>query len=288
MPSHRAPAATLLAVLLISLSTTSRGQDGLRSVDVKRFGIQVRVPQAWTLIDWASNEKAFVLRIPQDSGSSVGMVACELGVAPSSLEEFRKRHQSNDEAEQKRDAPRRKLLENRVEKLDPKRYGKDKAERIGTRLVSLWQETEEPRTSFDLRVRMISHETLYTFILASDEAHFDAYRADFEEMLQQAMFTPPEIGLQRLPGGFWLQRDFRFALKLPPDWQPAFAPNDKVLFFATGASHEVFTDNLLVLASAARPLELAELKESYPAAIKAEDPKAEITCKLVPQGQGVA
>jgi hypothetical protein len=61
-----------------------------------------------------------------------------------------------------------------------------------------------------------------------------------------------------------------------------------VLFFATGASHEVFTDNLLVLASPPRPLELALLKQSYPEAIKQEDPRAEVICKLVPQAGGVA
>jgi hypothetical protein len=288
LPAPRLIPLKLLAPLLFAFPVLSQADDGLRGVDVRRFGISVRVPQAWNLIDWAANEKAFVLRVPQDAGSMSGLVACELGVAPASLEELQKRHQANDEAEQKQDTPRRKLLENRIEKLDPDRYGADKAQHIGQRLVSLWQQSDERGASFDLRVRLISHDTLYTFVLASDEAHFDAYRADFEEMLQRATFTPPETGLQRLPGGFWLQRDFRFALQLPSDWQPSFAPHDKVLFFATGASHEAFTDNVLVLASPARPLELAELKESYPAAIKAEDPNAAVDCKLVPQGEGIA
>lgn len=263
-------------------------QDGLRTVEVRRYGISVRTPQAWTLIDWGTNEKAFVLSVPQTNRSKAGQVACELGVAPASLEEFRKRHQANDEAEQKLEKPKRKLIENRLEALDPKRYGKEKAEQLGERLVSTWEHTDEDRTWFDVRTRVISHDTLYTFSLTSDEAHYDAYRADFEEMFQRAVFTPPQTGLQRLPGGYWLQRDFRFALKLPADWQPSFAPNDKVLFFATGASHEVFTDNLLVLASPAVPLELEALKESYPAAIKAEDAKAEVVCKIVPQGVGIA
>jgi hypothetical protein len=277
----------LLGALFLSAGVLP-AEDGLRTVDVRRYGVRVRVPQAWNLIDWATNDKAFVLRIPQDAGSLAGLVACELGVAPASLEEFQKRHQANDEAEQKRDEPRRKLVENRIEKLDEKRFGKEKVEQVGQRLISAWEQTEETGTWFDVRIRMVSHDTLYTFILTSDEAHYDAYRADFEEMLQGAHFTPPETGLQRLPGGFWLQRDFRFALQLPPGWQPSFAPNDKVLFFATGASHEVFTDNLLVLASPAAPLELARLKESYPAAIRVEDPQAEIDCKLVPHAGNVA
>jgi hypothetical protein len=278
----------LAIVVCTLLAGQSEAQDGLRTINVRRYGIQVRAPQAWAPIDWGTNERAFVLSVPQDAGSRGGKVACELGVAPESLEEFRKRHQANDEAEQKLEKPRRKLVENRLEPLDPQRYGKEKAEQLGQRLVSVWQHEDDNGVWFELRARVISHDTLYTFSLLSDEAHYDAYRADFEEMLKGATFTPPETGLQRLPGGYWLQRDFRFALKLPPGWEPSFAPNDRVLFFATGVSHEVFTDNLLVLASPARPLELAALKQSYPEAIRAEDPKAEVICKLVPQGAGVA
>ncbi len=277
----------LLLVLCIG-AQVGVAQDGLRAVEVPRYGIKVRVPPAWTLIDWGTNDKAFVLRIPQDEGSPAGLVSCELGIAPASLEEFRKRHQANHEAEQKRDAPRWKLIENRIVPLDAKRFGQEKAERIGSRLITVWEHVEDTGTWFDLRARIISNDTLYTFNLTSDEAHWDAYRADFEEMLEGAQFSVPETGLQRLPGGFWLQRDFRFALQLPPGWQPGFAPHDKVLLMASGARHEVFTDNLLVLASPPRPLELAQLKESYPGAIKTEDPQAEVECKLVPQGAGVA
>lgn len=280
------------AVVCGSLAIVGRGvaQDGLRPVDVRRYGIQVRVPQAWTPIDWGTNEKAFVLRVPQDdrSPAGAGLVSCELGVAPGSLEEFRQRLQEGDDAEQKRDEPRCKLTENRLEKLAAGKFGKQNAEQLGQRLISVWEHKDRKGTWFEQRVQLVSHDTLYTFSLTSDEAHYDAYRADFEEMLQAAKFTAPETGLQRLPGDFWLQRDYRFALQLPKLWQPSFVPHDKVLFFAASASHGVSSDNLFVLASPAQPLELAELKHSYAAAIKAENPQAEIDCKLVPQGNGVA
>src|SRR5262245_29013904 len=187
----------LFVAVIASTLVEIHAQDGLRKVEARRYGIQTRVPQAWTLIDWGTNEKAFVLSLPQAKRSSAGQVACELGVAPESLEEFRKRHQANDEAEQKLDEPRRKLIENRPAKIA-----------AGQWLVSTWQHTDEKGTRFEVRARVISHDTLYTFSLTSDEAHYDAYRADFEEMLERAVFTPPETGLQRLPGGYWLQRDF--------------------------------------------------------------------------------
>ena len=135
---------------------------------------------------------------------------------------------------------------------------------------------------------MISNGTLYTFSLATDEAHFEAYRLDFEEMLASAVFTPPETGLQRLPGGYWMQRDFRFALRLPPGWKPAFGPDDKALFFATGEAHDVFTDNLLVLAGPIRALDLQLLKETLPSEIVKADEHAKVTCTIVPQGAAFA
>jgi hypothetical protein len=266
----------------------ARGDDGLRKVDVKRYGIVVRVPQAWSLVDWAQNEHAFVLKLPQDEGSKVGLVTCQLSVASTSLEDFRQRQQAFD---QKQADERGKLIENRLEPLDPARYGAEAVKQIGRRLISVWQhdgQQAEP-TWYEARIRLVSHQTLYTFTLTSDEAHYESYRLDLEDMLGSAQFSPPETGLQRLPGGYWLQRDYRFALQLPDGWQPAFAPHDKVLFFATGPRHESFTDNMLVLASPAAPLDLNQLKERYAAEIAKADPTAEIeSCQIVPHAGGAA
>ena len=287
----------------VCLAAMASGQadDGLRKVDVRRYGIVVRVPQAWSLVDWAQNEHAFVLKLPQDGGSKRGLVACELSVASTPLEEFQKRHQADDagettenqredQAQNQREA-QGKLIENAIEPLNPARYGKQMVEQIGRRLMSVWQHDsqEAEPTWYEIRVRLVSHQTLYTFTLTSDEAHYESYRLDFEEMLESAQFSPPETGLQRLPGGFWLQRDYRFALQLPAEWQPAFAPHDKVLFFATGKRHESFTDNMLVLASPAAPLDLAQLKRRYAAEIAKADPRAHIeSCEVVPQAGGAA
>jgi hypothetical protein len=46
----------------------------------------------------------------------------------------------------------------------------------------------------------------------------------------------------------------------------------------------VFTDNLIVLASPARVLDLEALKKAMPGQIAKLDERAEVTCRVVPQG----
>jgi hypothetical protein len=258
--------------------------DGKRAVNVERYGIRVRVPQAWRLIVWGRDNQAFALRVPQDTKGSVGQVRCELGVAPETLTEYRERDAA--EAAQPPTVPgKRTLLENRVEPVDAARFGLELARSLGNRQASLW-EIESPTgdKSFEMRTRVVSFGTLYTFTLATDEAHYEAYRLDFDEMLTSAKFTPPETGLQRLAGGMWMQRDFRFALRLPLGWQPAFSPSDRVLFYATGPKNGAGGENLVVQASLPRPLDLERLKETLPLEIAKQDPAAKVTVRIVPQG----
>ena len=280
-----------LALGALLLSRAEAQQAGLRTVNVERFGVRVEVPAAWQLVDWAHNDRAFVLRLPQESGSLVGFVACELAVAPASLAEFQRRHEASNEQEQRREGgPRRRLIRNEMEPVEQVDADRPEGELPDSWLVSTWQyEGDERGVWFETRVRVIRHDTLYTFILSSDEAHFEAYRLDFEQMLREAKFSAPQTGVRRMPGGLWMQRDFRFALRLPDAWKPAFAPHDKALLFATGQTHEVFTDNLLVLAGPRKPLDLAALKESMAADLAQLDAQAEVArCEVVPHGPGSA
>ena len=214
----------------------------------------------------------------------MGYVSCELGIAPERLEDFRKRHADEAAAEPVESASRT-LTRNDVEPLDEATYGREFAENLGERLVTEWEYCDEKgQRWYEVRLRVVHACTLYTFTLASDEAHFAAYKLDFDEMFASARFSPPHTGLQRLDGGYWMQRQFRFAMKLPADWKPAFGPSDKALFFATGATHDLFTDHLLVLASRAKPLDLKALQSSLRAEIMRTDPQAQVTCELVEQG----
>lgn len=281
--------------LLVALATAVGGtlaapvhaaDDGRRAVEVKRYGISVRVPQAWRLITWGRDAEAFALKLPQDTGSTAGLVWCELGVAPENLDDYRQRIAAEEVSPPA--APglgARRLVENRLEAVDPRQFGEELARRLGQRLVSVWEfDNDKGVHIFEVRVRIVHDGTLYTFGLTTDEAHYDAYRLDFEEMLASSKLSPPETGLQRLPQGYWMQRDFRFAIRLPEGWKPSFGPNDNVLFFATGRTHQVFTDNLLVLASPPRPLDLAHLRDVLPEDIKKQDEHAVVEANIVRQG----
>src|SRR5689334_5548072 len=73
-------------------------EDGKRAVDVPRFGVHVRVPQAWDLVDWSRDDTAFVVDLPQDANSPVGHVTCTIAVAPENLEVYRDRFAAEDKA----------------------------------------------------------------------------------------------------------------------------------------------------------------------------------------------
>ena len=278
----------LLICLVLIVGRTSLAQtasDGRRAVRSERYGIATRVPAAWRLIDWSRDDKAFVLKLPQDPGSKTGYVSCELGVAPESLDDFRKRIDDSAASEAKQGSTTRTLTENRVEMLKENVYGKKLVDQLGQRLTSSWEiADEDDNRSLEVCCRVVHDGTLYTFRLSSDEAHYEAYRLDFEDMLKACEFSTPETGLRKMAGGYWMQRDFRFALKLPDGWRPAFGPNDRVLFFATGEAHEVFTDNLIVLASQPLKLDLPKMKESLPGEISKADGVAKVECSIVPQG----
>ena len=257
----------------------------LRPLDVERFGIRVQHPPGWTLVLKAQDDKAFVLRLPQQRPEDrTGFVACEVSPAPSDLEEYRKRHATSDEREQQKERPRRTLVENRLVK-----EGEDDSQ--PELLLSLWEYPDAGGNPAwqELRMRTIRHDMLYTFILSSDQANFPTYRPTFEEMIATAQFSPPQTGMERIPGGLWMQSKLRFALKLPPDWKPAFGPNQRVLFFATGVTKEVWKDNLMVLADERPPVDLPHLAQTLPGSLAAADPNCRVErCELVAQGTGQA
>ena len=124
--------------------------DGRRAVNVKRFGIAVRVPQAWRLISWARDNQAFVLKLPQDPGSTTGFARCELGVAPESLAEYQKQEQTADELEQKQPKPMRRLTHNALAAVDAAKFGEQLA-KLGQQLTSEWEvETPTGGQSFEI------------------------------------------------------------------------------------------------------------------------------------------
>ena len=260
-------------------------RDGLRKIAVPRFGITVHAPVAWNLVSWGQDERAFVLRLPQENPASEGTVSCELSTATESLDAIRRRLAAAEQAEQKKPHPARKLSLDRIAAVDAKQFGAARAKQLVRRLDSQWDTAAAPgHATHELATRFIVGDILYTFRLRTDQAHFDAYRADFEEMLAEATIKPPETGVEHLPGGLWMQRDYRFAMRLPRGWQPAFAASNRVLFFAHDTTRSAPSSRLTVMASHTTPLDLDKLRDRLTGAIKAADPKADVTARIVKQG----
>ena len=169
--------AGLAAALLIAARTASAADDGLRKIDAPRFGIAIQAPLAWNLVRWSEDDKAFVLKLPQENGSPAGYVTCDLGLPPETLADYQRQHQEEEDQREKTSAENsRKLVSNELQK--------DAAAPDDQRLITVWElATGKGDTRFEVAVRMIRNETLYTFTLTTDEAHFAAYRADFDDLL---------------------------------------------------------------------------------------------------------
>ncbi len=221
-----------------------------------------------------------------------GTCACQLTLAPEDLAACQKQNQTDDARSRTAGAAERKLLSCELLALESPRGSAAKPDDAGSgrRLLTVWELTDDKGPKrYQIASQLISHGALYTFTLLTDEAHFAAYRADFDELLASAKFTPPEMGLQELPGGYWMQRQFLFALRLPATWKPAFGASDKALLCATGAAHGLTTNHLIVQASPSKPLDFVMLRDTFPAELAKNDPAARVdACHIVPQGLGKA
>ena len=83
-----------------------------------------------------------------------------------------------------------------------------------------------------------------------------------------------------------MQKKFRFGLKLPLCWKPAFPLSNETLFWANSKPKGIWNDNLLVVAAKAGPLDLEQLAMAMPKLLHEEDPRCTmISCRRVPQGR---
>jgi hypothetical protein len=292
-------------VWVVALATTAAlaAEDGKRTVNVPRFGVTVRVPAAWNLVDWSHDDKAFTLSLPQDSKSQVGYVGCRMRVTDEKLDELKKRFAAEAEAAaalaakqplttvktpdgKKQVVVHRRMLKNEVAPLTSPTVPIELVERFGGRKLSAeWEcEDSEQRRWFERRVLLVAGEMLYDFSFDCDEAHYDSYRIDFDEMLAGLKLSTIQLPVEMRPSGYWMQRDFRFGFKLADGWQPSFGPSDRVLFFAVGSTPQASTEQLSVLASPGKPLDFAQLKNELPTEWQKREPTAAVECRDVAQG----
>lgn len=243
--------------------------------EAPKYGLTLSLPKAWPIAAREEADRVFVALIPQADMDRPGVVACELGLAPENLDEYRTRIDGNAKRGVR---PGATLARNEVVK-GPKGE---------PRLESLWEFRPRPGALWrELSVRVIANRQMYTFILNTDDATYPAAKTAFDALLDSVTFAPPNTGADRLatPGNRWLQREFKFAIDLPDGWRPALAPSEVALLFANGPPKGIWSDNLLVLAEPHRPVDYPALARDLPDRLRHEEPNCEVlSCKVTKQG----
>jgi len=246
--------------------------------DAPKYGVTSQIPKDWPIAVREDEDRVFVAIIPQKDFDRPGVAACELGLAPESLDEYRTRIESNAKRNGRKSG---KLASNRVVK-----------NAHGERLETIWE--FHPNTGGfwrEVSVRLIAHRQLYTFILNVEDSIYQKARPAFDALVDATRFSPPNTGADLIskPTNRWIQREYKFALDLPEDWKPVLAPSQVALLFANGQPRGVWSDNLLVLAYPHRDTDFKELAQQLPGQLRQEDPQCEvISCQVVSQGKAQA
>jgi hypothetical protein len=242
--------------------------------EAPKYGVKTMLPKDWPIAVREEEDRIFVALIPQSDPERPGVAACELGLAPETLDEYRTRIDGNA---QRGGRPGATLTRNEVVK-GPR----------GDQLESVWE--FHPRAGLVWRersVRIIAHRQMYTFTLNTDDATYPRAQAAFDALIAATELSPPNTGADLLDPRVnrWAQREFRFTLDLPGNWQPVLAPSQVALFFANSPAHGIWSDNVLVLAQAHRPLDLHELARTVPDQLREVEPNCEVlSCQVIKQG----
>lgn len=243
--------------------------------EAPKYGVKAAIPNAWPIAAREEGDRVFVALIHQEDPERPGVVACELGLAPESLEEYRTRIDGNARRGAR---PGAKLAKNVILEAP-----------TGRRLESIWEfRPAAGGLRREVSVRLIANRQMYTFILNVDDATYLEVRPEFDALVDSTVLSPPNTGADLLAreANRWVQREFKFAIDLPHDWRPALAPSELALLFANGPAQGIWSDNLLVLAQTHRPMDLNELARDLPARLRAEEPNCEVlSCKVTKQGE---
>lgn len=261
--------------VLAAFCGAARGEDPpTRALQAERFGLEVQIPTDWPVVVREREDRAFVALIPRADPDRPAVVACELAIAPESLEEYRTRIAGNAAREP---LGRRKLNRNEVVKTPQ-----------GERLETVWEFQPPVGPSWlERTVRLIHNRQMYTFILNADEKTFSRSEPRFNALVDSAAFRPPNTGSERTDetANRWLQKEFRFSISLPEGWQPVLAPSEVALFYASGPAHGIWSDNALVIARPVEPLDVQELVKTVPDTLRKIEPNCEVLrCEVVKQG----
>ena len=122
--------------------------------------MKAAIPKDWPVAVREEEDRIFVALIRQDDPERPGVAACELGLAPENLDEWRTRLDANAK---RGGRPGATLAKNEVIK-DPK---------SGDRLETIWE--FRPRDGGlwrEVSVRVVANRQMYTFTLNVDDATY--------------------------------------------------------------------------------------------------------------------
>ena len=246
--------------------------------EAPKYGVTTQIPKDWLVAVREEEDRVFVAVIPQKDFDRPGIAACELALAPETLDDYRTRIDKNAKNNGR---PNGKLATNQLVK-----------DKSGDRLETVWEFHPEAGGFWrEVSVRKIANRQLYTFILNVEDSVYAKVRPAFDALVAATKFSAPNTGADLLAKDTnrWIQREYKFAVDLPKDWSPVLAPSEVALLFANGPPHGVWSDNLLVLAHPHGDADLQELAKELPEQLHREDPQCEVlSCKLVPQGKAQA
>ena len=142
----------LAFVLLVITAEPPVDEPVTAPFEAPKHGFKTAIPKAWTLAEREKSERIFVAFIPQADPDRPGVAACELGLAPESLDEYQTRIESNAKRGQRAGS---KLVKNEVLKSAK-----------GERLETIWEFRPADGVVWrEVSIRVVAHRQLYTFIL---------------------------------------------------------------------------------------------------------------------------
>jgi hypothetical protein len=264
----------MFAMIMMLAAALSLGSDGDATTpfSAPKFGLKAEIPSAWKIVARERDDRIFVAMITQADPDKPGVAACELGVAPENLDEYRSRIDGNAKRGNRPGA----LAKNEIAKSSN-----------GERLESVWEFRPAPGVLWrEVSIRVIANRQLYTFILNVDDATYPTARALFDQLVDSAVYSAPNTGADLVDKAKnrWVQREFKFAIDLPDEWRAALAPDEVALLYANGPAHGIWSDNLLVIAQPKRKVDLHDLAQTFPEQLRAAEPMCEVlSCEVVKQ-----
>jgi hypothetical protein len=250
-------------------------QSGTEEFVSEKYGLKTRLPKAWPLLAREKNEYVFVCEIPQAKfPDRPGIMACELAMAPESLDEYRTRIDANA----KRGGRKGSLVKNEV------KGGMEGG--LPERLESVWEfRLPTGEVWHEITVRVIRGRHLYSYVLNIENDMLQSARGRFDRTIAATAYSPPDAGARVVEGAKtnrFMQTEFHFVVDLPEGWAPLLAPNEIAILYANGKPKGIWADNMLVLARKPVREDYEKLSRTLAAELEAAEPGCKVkSCEVI-------